>query len=181
MIMELIVGMPDSGKSKLAEERAMALAQDGKKYYIATMIPYGKEGADRVAKHRKMRDGKGFLTLEWTEDIAKKVRDCNDLCDATVLLECMSNLIGNEMYSPQNKGQSKDRLLDIIMDEVMSLKNKAKNLVVVTNIFPMMQEGYDAETIRYVELVDAVNQKLKAEAQVIYQFEEGEWRRYENS
>ena len=40
----LIIGTPDSGKSEKAEEIALSLSQGKKKYYIATMIPYGEAG-----------------------------------------------------------------------------------------------------------------------------------------
>ena len=60
----MILGTPDSGKSKRAEDLTLKLSGNDKKYYIATMIPFGKEGEERVKKHRNMRAGKGFETIE---------------------------------------------------------------------------------------------------------------------
>ena len=40
----LIIGIPDSGKSKMAEKWAVRLSNGGRKFYIATMIPFGEDG-----------------------------------------------------------------------------------------------------------------------------------------
>ena len=69
----LIIGYPESGKSELAENMVMEMAAPGDRVYLATMIPYGDEGASRVEKHRKMREGKGFETIEAPFDIASTV------------------------------------------------------------------------------------------------------------
>lgn len=65
----LIIGTPDSGKSERAERLISDLAGDYPKFYIATMIPYGEEGKSRVEKHRAMREGKGFETIECPNNI----------------------------------------------------------------------------------------------------------------
>ncbi|MBQ5484106.1 MAG: hypothetical protein IIT72_01270, partial [Lachnospiraceae bacterium] len=48
----LILGEPDSGKSALAEKlvckMASSLPDSCQKIYLATMIPYGKEGDDTI-------------------------------------------------------------------------------------------------------------------------------------
>ena len=40
----LIIGYPDSGKSKLAEDMVLEMSAPGERVYIATMIPFGEEG-----------------------------------------------------------------------------------------------------------------------------------------
>ena len=66
----LIIGHPDSGKSELAERMVTEISAPGERIYLATMIPYGEDGAARVEKHRKMREGKGFTTIEAPFDIS---------------------------------------------------------------------------------------------------------------
>ena len=68
--MILIVGTPDSGKSVKAEEVALDLSLDTTRIYLATMIPYGEEGVARINKHKALRAGKGFITIERPRDIA---------------------------------------------------------------------------------------------------------------
>lgn len=56
----LIIGYPDSGKSAMAERMVTEMSEPGERVYLATMIPFGQEGRDRIARHRKLREGKGF-------------------------------------------------------------------------------------------------------------------------
>ena len=60
----LIFGGSGSGKSEYAEKLSCELAQKNEKYYIATMIPYGEEGKKRVERHKKLREGKDFYTID---------------------------------------------------------------------------------------------------------------------
>ena len=57
-----MLGGSACGKSGWAEDLACRLG--GPLIYLATMEPWGQEGAERIARHRKARVGKGFSTLE---------------------------------------------------------------------------------------------------------------------
>ena len=175
-MMTLIIGTPDSGKSEKAEAIAMELSKNNKKYYIATMIPFGKEGQERIKRHLKKRDGKGFITVEKPVRVHELTDTLKDLDKSTCLLECMSNLVGNEMYDASNDGKSEDELSFYVIDSVMSLSKQSENLVVVTNSFPLEDQGYDEDTKKYVRLIDRVNELLKEKADKIYELFEGEWR-----
>lgn len=112
-MIELVTGGSGSGKSEYAESRVMALARacpSLKKYYLATMIPYGKEGKERIERHKKLRKDKGFITLEHpfpSGDLEIKEK-------GIVLVECLGNLTANEMFSSrifldsQNQWDSRD-------------------------------------------------------------------------
>ena len=71
----LITGGSGSGKSEYAEQKLMEYAshskRNKKRYYIATMIPFGKETEEKIARHRKLRAGKGFETIECYTDLKK--------------------------------------------------------------------------------------------------------------
>ena len=62
----LVTGGSGSGKSEFAENIAMKLG--GKMLYVATMKPYDDECLKRIERHRKMRDGKGFRTVECSDN-----------------------------------------------------------------------------------------------------------------
>ena len=62
-MMVLVTGGSGSGKSAYAENRVMQFG-DGSRIYIATMFPFDEESHRRIARHRKMREGKGFTTKE---------------------------------------------------------------------------------------------------------------------
>lgn len=174
----LIIGTPDSGKSQKAEEIALSLSRGKKKYYIATMIPFGEEGKLRVKKHLKLRDGKGFATIEKPVDVHELTEEIPDLKESTCLLECMSNLIGNEMH--REGAADLQKLPGLISGSVMSLAQAAENLVIVTNRFPMDDPDYDEDTLSYVKLVAAVNDDLKRKADRAYEPAGGEWKISEN-
>ncbi len=160
----LIIGEPNSGKSQKAEELATRLSGDGKRVYIATMIPFGEEGAKRVAKHRKMREGKGFITIEKPTDI-RDIADAGDVSfEDTCLLECMSNLVGNEMHSPGSSPLSDELLIEKIVGDVSYLADKCRDLIIVSNRFPLEDTGYDDDTKRYVELTRAINDAISGMA-----------------
>ena len=47
----LISGGSKSGKSLLAQELTLRLANGGKRYYVATMIPADEEDRARIRRH----------------------------------------------------------------------------------------------------------------------------------
>ena len=183
--MILVVGSPDSGKSVKAEELAAELSGNEKKIYLATMIPFGEEGAARVEKHRALRNGKGFVTVERRLNVGK-LPDSEGFIEgiraeeATVLLECVSNLCANVMFA-EGKGKdakSPEETAEIVTEDILRLKKRVKNLIVVTNEFPP-EEKFDRETFEYISAVSGVNLRLKEEADRIYDITGGNWKTYE--
>ena len=189
----LVLGTPDSGKSGIAEDIVMRLAtcsdiEDScdeaacpagssgmDKLYIATMVPFGEEGDRRIEKHRKMRVGKGFLTVEKYTEVDSLIGEITDLDRKCCLLECMSNLVGNEMHDPRNLSLSDEELEKLITEQVLALGKRCGHLVVVANSFLTEDAGYDDETRRYVRIADRVNEILKAGADKTCELAEGEW------
>lgn len=97
----LVIGAAGSGKSAYAERVCVEFADrvPGRPYYLATMPADGAEARKRIERHRKLRSGKGFETLELP-------RLCADTTDAMLaqakgcaaLLECMGTLAANELF-----------------------------------------------------------------------------------
>lgn len=141
-----IIGPNDSGKSSYAE----SLIEQGtnRRYYIATMIPYGSGGEARVKKHIKMREHLNMITIEDPYFIrADEIEDSSD-----VLLEDLSNLIANRMFGDGN--------VDLIIDELKALAKKVSNLIIVS-IGGIMAEGYDEETVRYIKALNSINHSIE--------------------
>ncbi|MCR5657156.1 MAG: bifunctional adenosylcobinamide kinase/adenosylcobinamide-phosphate guanylyltransferase [Butyrivibrio sp.] len=176
----LIIGTPDSGKSRLAEDMALELSGDGKRIYIATMIPFGEEGEKRIARHRKMREGKGFLTMEcpYVSDILEALQS---LGGATCLLECMSNLVGNEMHTEDGMKKSDSDLISRITSAVSSINGVISDLIIVTNEFELDDPSYDEDTRKYVRLMHETNLELKKQADKTIELVGGEWVTSENN
>lgn len=145
----LVIGPNDSGKSKYAEGIIGEL-EGNSRYYIATMIPYGEEGKARVKKHLCMRKDLNFETIE--DPYLEKTNKVLENSD--VLLEDLSNLIANRMFE---KGHGSS---DTIVEELVLLNKKVRNLVVVS-IGGIVAEGYDADTIKYINTLNDINEKLE--------------------
>ena len=59
----LVTGGSGSGKSAYAEEKLCSLGNYNR-IYFATMEVSDKEGRKKVERHRKLREGKAFTTIE---------------------------------------------------------------------------------------------------------------------
>lgn len=165
-MMVLVVGGSGSGKSSYAEEMAVSLAQENvrgismKKYYLATMQVLDEEGRDKVNRHRNLRKGKGFLTIEQPTKIScvlEKIETGN----CTVLLECISNITANEMFSGE-KAKTKMQVVEDIIYGIKLLKERATHFVVVSN--NVFEDGitYDETTMEYIYAMGMMNHKLAA-------------------
>ncbi|MBP5744909.1 MAG: bifunctional adenosylcobinamide kinase/adenosylcobinamide-phosphate guanylyltransferase, partial [Lachnospiraceae bacterium] len=93
----LVIGRPESGKSLIAEEIVCGLSCENR-YYLATMLVYDESGKERIKKHRSQREGKDFVTLEVPYRIDRALNMIDRPKESVLLLECIANLVGNEMY-----------------------------------------------------------------------------------
>ncbi|MCM1262971.1 MAG: bifunctional adenosylcobinamide kinase/adenosylcobinamide-phosphate guanylyltransferase [Butyrivibrio sp.] len=158
-MMVLVIGGSGSGKSFYAEDMALSLAKAGmKKYYLATMQIYDEEGRRKVKKHRKLRDGKGFTTIEQPTEIAGAVEKMEE-GEKTVLLECISNLAANEMFA-EEEPKTEVQTAENIINGIKLIKEKASNLVVVSNNVFEDGEAYDETTMEYIQAMGRINMEL---------------------
>ena len=164
MSMHVITGKQNSGKSLRAEELAVSYGRP--LYYIATMKVMDEEGRKRVEKHRKQREGKGFITIECEYGIRQVLDVMGDPAGATVLLECVANLVGNELYDNPDRAWSKDPMkadpddfARAITEDIRYLDDHVDNLIVVTSEYEA-DENADEETKLYINLLDRVNKTL---------------------
>ena len=155
-MMTLVVGGAASGKSDYAEGLVLASACQ-KRIYIATMEPFDEECLRRIEKHRVMRAEKRFETLECYTDLASVTVPP----DSVVLLECMSNLCANEMYSPRGSG---DRAAETIREGVERLKSQCGDLVVVSNEVFSGGSCYEEGTMAYLWQLAQINRMMAAMA-----------------
>ena len=125
-MMELVTGGSGSGKSAYAEETLCGLVS----------FPdsgQGKEtGTQQDGQNRAMRSGRGFHTLEWYTDLEGKLEreGCPSLEKVDILVECLSNLTANEMYMEGGAGKN---TADAVIRGILCLRDRCRNLVVVTN------------------------------------------------
>lgn len=156
----------------------MSLQGDGRLLYIATMYPYkwGKAEIDpetmqRIERHRAMRADKGFDTVECYRQVEHIVAKRQDV----LLLECMSNLLANEMYLEQDSNAGSDMAETMspvskkIVQALVDLSARVQELVIVTNdVFSDSGSlTYDESTREYVKNLAEINCALAREAETV--------------
>ena len=166
----LVCGRQNSGKSDKAEELLTASGAVNK-YYIATMKVFDKAGEERVKKHRLKREGKGFITMEIPYRVDRALKDIPDPENSAALLECVSNLAGNEMYDDPERALSGIAseceliaLADSVIKDIDVLAGCLRELVIVANIFDEDDGSYDEETKVYVRLNNLLTEKIRHKA-----------------
>lgn len=184
-MLTVITGGSGSGKSAYAENYISdtALKYDNcNKYYIATMKVYDDEGQKKVERHKNLRRGKEFITIEQPNDIERMLVtleksynlsfgffDANyfkqdAICKNVALLECMSNLVANEMFTLDENGNSKivsvQEVCNKVTNGIKVINDYFEDLVIVTN--NVFEDGvlYDDSTMRYIEALGIVNQQI---------------------
>ena len=191
----LITGGSGSGKSAYAEKYICYVSNEKgykEKYYIATMQVFDDEGQRKIDRHRRLRAGKGFITVEQPRDIQNAVSKLQSESSLktgrSALLECMSNLVANVMFPPvdasgmQAAEAEKEALDDPenmkdyettqisrvskkVLKEVSILSENVAELVIVTN--NVFEDGvcYDESTMNYIKAMGIVNRGLAAMAE----------------
>lgn len=151
-MLSVIIGGSGSGKSEFAESLIVEQGKEcnNKLIYIATMQPYDTETEIRIQKHRMMRQDKNFSTLECYTGL-DQVKLPEHTC---VLLECMSNLVANEMFS--DKG-AKENTVKTVRKGIEYLIHQADHLVVVTNNVFEDGSDYDVATLDYLRVLGEIN------------------------
>ncbi len=148
----LVSGGSSSGKSAFAEK--LCLEFNSKKlYYIATMEPYGKEAKKRIERHIKQREGKGFITIEQFTNIKEIWLPKG----STAILESVSTLLANEMFSSKGSGKKADVA---VLSGINKLCKTCENTVIVTdNIF---EDGifYLPKTMEYIKALGDINYQI---------------------
>lgn len=190
-----IYGPRDCGKSAYAEDRACLIGEN--RIYLATMKIMDDEGRKRVDKHRALRAGKGFITIECPNTI-----DSIELPETegtqVVLLECVSNLVGNEMFNTgcdnttqvsitENSNCDKEHTrketgelsdgpksvqttVNITLNEIGLLSKRTDNLVIVSSNYDGEELTMDEGTLNYITALNTVNDKLMQMADEVVRF-----------
>lgn len=158
----LISGGSGSGKSEYAETIAVRFAQEEKreKVYIATMMAFDEEAEKKIARHRCMRKKKQFKTVECFMKSSKLILPNNTI----VLLDCLSNLLANEMYAENG---AKEEAVQEILNGMENIKEQCVHFVLVTN--EIYGDGciYEQQTQQYVKNLGTLNQMLAKIADVV--------------
>lgn len=154
-MLTLVIGGSGSGKSDYAE----SLLDDykNKKIYLATMQVYDDDGRAKVERHRRRRAGKGFDTVEQPRNVGELSEQLDGKC--AVLLECMSNLVANEMFDEAGTN-TPEAVTEKIVSDIAKLTEKVEEFVIVTNNVAEDGLTYDDSTQAYIRALSDVNIRL---------------------
>lgn len=163
IMLTFIFGGSASGKSEYAEQYAASLANASHSplFYLATMCANDSESKQRIARHRQMRVDKPFQTIE----VSKEIGTISVPPNSVVLLECLSNLLANEMFSNNKTDYSVTSLLQ----EIRHLQTHCQHLIVVSN--EIFSDGicYDSATTQYLSDLGYLHKELCRTANEIYE------------
>ncbi|MGN0405108.1 MAG: bifunctional adenosylcobinamide kinase/adenosylcobinamide-phosphate guanylyltransferase [Bariatricus sp.] len=167
----LVTGGSGSGKSEYAEQLITEFGEKEpwrKRYYLATMMPYGAETKQKIERHQRLRDGKGFCTIECYMDVKNQLAALFDEekeeNKPLVLLECMSNLTANELYEEKGAGEN---TAEIIMEGIRFLVDHSCLLVVVTNEVFAESVPDSPEMTVYKEVLGTINCRMAGMAELV--------------
>ena len=160
--MIVVTGGAGSGKSEFAEGLITASGK-GALCYLATMQIWDEECRRRVERHRQMRAGKGFFTVECPLDLASTADQVPQ--GAAVLLEDLTNLASNEWFGSAGANGMERRVLEGL-ERVC--KRSALTVVVANELFSDGIE-YDPETARFLEAQGRLNRAICARADQAYE------------
>ena len=163
-----ISGGAKCGKSGIAQEIAVKLAAGEKLYYVATMIPTGKEDLERIRLHLLDRAGMGFETVECFRDICS-IADR----EGTFLVDNITSLMQNAMF-PAEKGYEMDlSSADKCREELLSFAGNVRNAVFVSDYIYSDGESYSASTESYRRCLAQADRALARACDVVMEVTAG--------
>lgn len=176
----LVMGRNKSGKSRYAEKLCarMAEAEGTPLLYLATMIPFGEgeEGAGCVARHRRQREPYDFTTLERPFNIAQLPAEALPPA-ATVLLEDVSNLLANNIFSPREgievPVEGFPAVGGAVYEDVLAFAARCRNLAAVSIGGLVPSHLFDEGTNGYINTLNGINGRLFEAADVVVEMEDG--------
>ncbi len=166
-----ITGGAKNGKSSLAQDLAVALAQGGVHYYIATMIPSDEEDLERIRRHQDDRAGMGFETIE----CGRNILSCLDHADKTgsFLLDSATALLLNELFPDPTSCRMDVASACRCGDELAEFAQSVANIVIVSDYIYSDAERYDEVTETYRRCLASIDRKLAAIADTVLEVSAG--------
>jgi len=163
-----ISGGCKNGKSGCAQKLARAQkpnfgSSPDALFYIATMRPVDSEDDERIARHRREREGWGFTTIEQPVDIEKILVKCGH--ESSFLLDSLTALLANEMFFPD--GNVNENATEKIKDGLLRITGKIKNIVMVSDFIYSDAFLYDSFTEKYMRSLAEIDRVAARNCDVV--------------
>lgn len=153
-----ISGGAKSGKSTLAQNLIITLANGDKHYYVATMISSGKEDDDRIRRHIADRDGMGFETVECFTNIM----DCLKIADkeGVFLVDSVTALIQNSLFPVEKNYEMNLSAAYRCADELLEFAQTVRHVVFVSDYIYSDADWYSQSTEIYRKCLADIDRRL---------------------
>jgi adenosylcobinamide kinase/adenosylcobinamide-phosphate guanylyltransferase len=155
----LYYGGQKSGKSRLAERKALALAGARRPYYVATYDASYSDGemAERIARHRADR-GERFVTIEEPRALSHVIEE-----EGVYLIDCMSMWILNTL----------EQDMESLIAEIETLSERNADVVFVLNDVGSGVIPTQNLSRRYIDRTGIIGQKLARICDEVYEVKLG--------
>jgi adenosylcobinamide kinase / adenosylcobinamide-phosphate guanylyltransferase len=162
----LVTGGSRSGKSGFAQQLAERL--DAPRLFLATCPRIDREMDERISRHRREREGKGWETVEEPLQLAERLRSIP--AGTSVLLDCLILWISNLMHEAEQRGEvlDEERIAELTSQLGAAARSHQGRVIFVTGevglgIVP------DSPTVRrFRDLAGRCNQVAAAAADEVF-------------
>ena len=135
----------------------MALAGNGTRYYVATMIPTGEEDFDRIRRHISNRDGMGFETVECFKDIMDVAKP-----HGTFLVDSVTSLVQNSLFPMEKNYEMDMNGANRCADALIQFARTVRHAVFVSDYIYSDAERYSESTEMYRKCLADIDRRLAA-------------------
>ena len=153
-----ISGGAKNGKSTLAQDLTVFLANGGKHYYVATMISTGAEDDDRIRRHIEDRDGMGFETVE----CFRNIMDCLEVADkdGVFLVDSVTAMVQNALFPVEKNYEMDLEAAKRCGDELIEFSKHVRHVVYVSDYIYSDAERYSESTEAYRRSLADIDRRL---------------------
>lgn len=164
-----ISGGAKCGKSSFAQDLTVALAENGKRYYVATMIPTGEEDFNRIRRHISDRDGMGFETVECFKDIMDVAKP-----HGTFLVDSVTSLAQNSLFPVEKNYEMDLNGANRCADALIQFARTVRHAVFVSDYIYSDAERYSESTEMYRKCLADIDRRLAAVCDTVVEISAGQ-------
>lgn len=143
----LISGGAKCGKSSLAQDLTVKLAEGGSHYYVATLISSGQEDDLRIRRHLADREGMGFETVECFGSILEVLNRAD--AKGAFLVDSVTSLLQNALFPVENNYELDLEAGERCAGELVEFAGKVNHAVFVSDYIYSDARRYSATTEAY--------------------------------
>ena len=164
-----ISGGAKCGKSSFAQDLTVALAGNGKRYYVATMIPTGEEDFNRIRRHISDRDGMGFETVECFKDIMDVANP-----HGTFLVDSVTSLVQNSLFPVEKNYEMDLNGANRCADALIQFAHTVRHAVFVSDYIYSDAGRYSESTEMYRKCLADIDRRLAAVCDTVVEVSAGQ-------